>query len=301
MKTKPIKYAILFTLFMLISFTSCQKSEDDFDAAGTFEATEITVSSEVMGKILTFEIQEGDLVDENQQVGIIDSVQLYLKKLQLEANQKSLQSRRPDVQKQIAALEQQISTAKFERKRVENLVNANAMNTKQLDDVNAQIKLLESQLSASKSTLKTTIDGIKGDDNALDIQVKQIEDQLVKCRITSPIKGVVLVKYSEKGELTNPGKALFKVADISNMTLRAYITSDQLTQIKLGQKVKVMADFGENQKEYNGVVSWISSKSEFTPKTIETKDERANLVYATKINVQNDGYLKIGMYGNVKF
>ena len=302
MNTKFSYNNAFWGIVIFFTLSSCVKSESDFDAAGTFEATEIVVSSEAMGKIMQFDIVEGQTVSENQIVGFIDSTQLYLKKRQLTASQKGLQSRRPDIQKQIAAIQQQIITAKSERTRIENLVKANAVNAKQLDDVNAQIAVLEKQLTATKSTLETTNNGITGDNEALQIQVEQIEDQLDKCRISSPIEGTVLTKYAEKGELAAVGKALFKVADINNMILRAYITNSQLTEIKIGQKVKVFADSGDDkQKEYVGIINWISSKSEFTPKTIATRDERANMVYAVKIKVKNDGFLKIGMYGNIEF
>ena len=310
MKTKNKKQAIflrnscrigLLATIVSIFLVSCSNSDGDVDASGTFETTEIIVSTESMGKIMQLNVEEGQQLNFNQRVGYIDTTQLYLKKLQLVASKKALQSRRPDIQKQIAALEQQIETAKTERKRVENLVKAEASTTKQLDDANAQIKVLEKQLEATKSSLENTRNSILGDNEALQIQIEQIEDQLQKCYITSPISGVVLTKYAEQGELATPGKALFKIGDVTNMILRAYVTSDQLTQIALGQKVKVYADYGEDRKEYEGVVSWISSKSEFTPKTIQTRDERANLVYAVKINIKNDGLLKIGMYGNVKF
>ncbi|HNZ84810.1 MAG: HlyD family efflux transporter periplasmic adaptor subunit [Paludibacteraceae bacterium] len=310
MKTKNKKQAIflrnscrigLLATIVSIFLVSCSNSDGDVDASGTFETTEIIVSTESMGKIMQLNVEEGQQLNFNQRVGYIDTTQLYLKKLQLVASKKALQSRRPDIQKQIAALEQQIETAKTERKRVENLVKAEASTTKQLDDANAQIKVLEKQLEATKSSLENTSNSILGDNEALQIQIEQIEDQLQKCYITSPISGVVLTKYAEQGELATPGKALFKIGDVTNMILRAYVTSDQLTQIALGQKVKVYADYGEDRKEYEGVVSWISSKSEFTPKTIQTRDERANLVYAVKINIKNDGLLKIGMYGNVKF
>lgn len=310
MKTKNKKQAIflrnscrigLLATIVSIFLVSCSNSDGDVDASGTFETTEIIVSTESMGKIMQLNVEEGQQLNFNQRVGYIDTTQLYLKKLQLVASKKALQSRRPDIQKQIAALEQQIETAKTERKRVENLVKAEASTTKQLDDANAQIKVLEKQLEATKSSLENTSNSILGDNEALQIQIEQIEDQLQKCYITSPISGVVLTKYAEQGELATPGKALFKIGDVTNMILRAYVTSDQLTQIALGQKVKVYADYCEDRKEYEGVVSWISSKSEFTPKTIQTRDERANLVYAVKINIKNDGLLKIGMYGNVKF
>lgn len=297
--TKMLLLSGVLSLSMLT--TSCKSKEDECDASGSFEATEIIVSSEVNGKILQFDVQEGQYLTENQQVGSIDSVQLVLREKQLLASKKGLISRRPDVQKQIATLNQQIVTAKTEQKRVENLVKANAANQKQLDDVNAQVALLEKQLDAQKSTLESTNSGITQDSEALQIQIEQLRDQVQKCKIVSPISGTVLVKYAEKGEITMQGKALFKVADIDNMVLRAYVTSDQLTQIKIGQQVVVSADFGEKTREYKGTIAWISSKAEFTPKTIATRDERANMVYAIKVNVKNDGFLKIGMYGNVTF
>ena len=294
-----MKKIICFISALLI-FISCNRNEEQCDASGTFEATEIMVSTEVSGKIVQFDAREGQLLVQGQVVGIIDSMQLYLKKQQLLAGMNALKARRPDVSKQIAALEQQITTAKSEKKRIENLVEANAANPKVLDDVNAQISVLEKQLLAQKSTLDISNRGLTEDLVSMEILVEQTNDQLNKCRIASPIDGTLLVKHAEAGELAMPGKALFKVADLENMTLRAYITSDQLTQLKIGQTVKVYADFGNDTREYPGVVSWISGKAEFTPKTIQTKNERENLVYAVKITVKNDGYLKIGMYGQIK-
>ena len=301
MKTKSLTTVCMSTLLGLIGLTSCQQSTIKPDASGTFETTEVIVSAEGTGQILDFTVEEGMALTEGQLVGHIDSTQLYLKKLQLKANQKALLSRRPDMQKQLATLEQQLATARIEKRRIENLVKDNAVATKQLDDVNAQIALLEKQITATKSTLSTTIDGITGDNNALEIQLEQLEDQLNKCRITAPISGTVLAKYAEKGELATTGKTLFKLGDTNQMILRAYVTNDQLSTIKIGQKVRVFADYGKGNKEYEGVITWISNKAEFTPKTIQTRDERANLVYALKISVKNDGYIKIGMYGDVKF
>lgn len=302
LKNQALKYKLLLGIALLAGFTSCKKSDGNYDAAGNFETTEVIVSAEGSGKLLSFDIEEGQVLQANQVIGAIDSVQLNLRKKQLLATEKSILVRRPDVQKQIAALEQQIATAKTEKKRIENLLKANATNQKQLDDANAQIAVLEKQLIAQKTTLQTTNQGITDDSESLKLQVAQIEDQLNKCRIASPITGTVLVKYTEKGELVMPGKALFKIADTDHMILRAYVTSNQLSQLKIGQTVKVSSDFGADKtRDYSGTVAWISSKSEFTPKTIETRDERANLVYAIKIDVKNDGLLKIGMYGNVKF
>ena len=296
-----IRYG-LFALALSTLFVSCGKSNDDADTSGTFEATEVIVSAEGTGEILSFNVQEGQSLSANDLVGTIDSTQLYLRKQQIIYSKKSLLSRRPDIKKQIAALEQQIATAKTEHKRYENLVKANAANQKQVDDINAQIALLEKQLDAQKTTLVTGNQGINEDSEGVTLQIAQIEDQLNKCRIISPITGTVLVKYAEMGEVVAPGKALFKIADINNMILRAYVTADQLTQLKIGQKVKVTSDFGKDKnREYAGTIAWISDKAEFTPKTIQTRDERANLVYAVKINVKNDGLLKIGMYGDVHF
>lgn len=301
MKTTSLYPLILAFSTLLAGFSSCSQSGINPDASGTFETTEILVSAEGMGKILELNAEEGMLLAENQVVGYIDSTQVYLKIRQLKATQNALLSRRPDVSKQIAAIEQQLATARTEKKRIENLVRDNAIGTKQLDDINGQIALLEKQLVATKSSLSTTLDGISGDSEALLIQLEQLQDQLEKCKIKSPIKGMVLAKYAEKGELANSGKVLFKIADTNNMILRSYITNNQLSTIKIGQEVKVFADYGDGAKEYTGTITWISNKSEFTPKTIQTRDERANLVYAVKISVKNDGYIKIGMYGDVTF
>lgn len=292
--------------YFLIGFSvaavlvSCNSNKSSFDASGVFEATEVIVSSEGSGKILNFNVSEGQEINAGDMVGCIDTVQLYLRKLQLHANIKAVQSRRPDIKAQIAAITEQIATAGIEKKRVENLLQANAANKKQLDDINAQIAVLNKQLEARKSTLSITSNGINEESSVLEIQVAQIQDQLQKYRIINPINGTVLTKYTEQSEVTAPGKALYKIADTKNMILRAYITSGQLTLLKIGQKVKVLADYGDKgYKEYQGTVSWISSKSEFTPKTIQTRDERANLVYAIKVAVPNDGYIKIGMYGGL--
>lgn len=281
---------------------ACGDGNPHYNATGTFEATEVIVSAEGTGKLLHFDVEEGTQVTANQNIGLIDTVQLYLKKLQLKASMKSVDSQRPDLAKQIAATKQQIATAQREKKRVENLLVAGAANRKQLDDWDAQIALLERQLTAQTSSLQNSTNSLTEQGNAVGIQVAQVEDQLMKCYISSPIKGTVLAKYAEAGELASVGKPLFKVADVEDMYLRAYITSEQLAQVKLGDQVKVYSDYGTGkQKEYPGKVTWISDRSEFTPKTILTENERANLVYAVKIAVKNDGFLKIGMYGGVKW
>lgn len=287
---------------LLALFSACGNGAPKYDATGTFETTEVLVSAEASGRLLYFDIEEGMLLKAGEEVGVVDTVQLYLKKLQLEASLKSVEEQRPDILKQVAATKEQISAAQRERNRVENLLKVGAANQKQLDDAEDQLEVLRKQLVAQNSTLSNSHQSLTWQSSSVGIQVAQVEDQLKKCHITSPITGTVLAKYAEAGELTAMGTPLFKVADTEQMYLRAYITSEQLSQVKLGQKVTVFSDYGTDEhKQYPGVVTWISDTSEFTPKTILTKNERANLVYAVKIAVHNDGLLKIGMYGGVEF
>lgn len=294
--TKNIVYASIILLL-----TACGKGNGDYDASGVFETTEVIVSAEANGKIMQLNFIEGQQVEQGKALGYIDTVQLYLKKMQLLTNTSAIKSGRVDIPRQIAAIKQQIAIQKNEQKRFENLVKANAANQKQLDDINAQILVLERQLTAQTELLENSNKNISEQSSGLSVQVAQINDQIQKSIISSPINGTILSKYAEQGELATQGRALFKVADIEHMFLRAYITASQLTQVKIGQAVKVYADFGEKEmKEYSGTITWISDNSEFTPKTIQTRDERANLVYAVKVAVKNDGYLKYGMYGELK-
>lgn len=275
-------------------------TEAEFDAQGTFEATEVVVSSEATGRILNFEVEEGMAVEANQMVGAIDSVQLHLQRKQLVAQQSALLDSRPDVKKQVAALHEQIAKQNEELRRVENMLKDGAATKKQKDDIEAQVKILERQLDATLSTLDKNTSTINNNSAALEAQIAALDDRISKCRIISPVGGTVLVKYAEAGELASVGKPLMKIADLDNIYLRAYFTSDQLAKVNLGDEVKVVADFGgEERYDYTGRVAWISSESEFTPKTIQTKDSRANLVYAVKIAVENDGRLKIGLAGEV--
>ena len=286
----------------LLSLAACNRGDGDFDATGTIEATEILVSSEANGKIMELNIEEGDRLDAGALIGYVDSTQLYLKKMQLSAGLRSVDIRKPDIRKQIAALKQQIATARTEQQRMENLVKAKAGNQKQVDDIVNNIKYLQKQLDAQYSTLNKTTGGADAEAEGILYQIMQLDDQLQKSRIVNPQAGTVLVKYAEPGEVTAAGKPLYKIADTDLLYLRVYITSDQLSTLKQGQTVRVFADYGENdRREYPGTITWISDKSEFTPKGIQTKDERANLVYAIKIAVKNDGYLKIGQYGETVF
>ena len=289
-------------LVLALVMTACGKGNKVYDASGVFESTEVTVSAEGNGKIMSLDLQEGDRLEAGAVVGCIDTVQLYLSKIQLEASRRAVGSGRLNISRQIAALESQIAKQRQELDRFTKLEQAGASNRKQVEDIQAQLDILERQLAAQKESLQNTNSNVSGQADALEAQMAQLEDRIRKCVITSPVSGTVLAKYSEAGELAVQGRALFKVADLESIRLRAYITADQLTNVKLGQAVKVYADQGTSgRKEYDGTLIWISDKAEFTPKTIQTRDERANLVYAVKIAVKNDGLIKLGMYGEVKF
>ncbi len=290
---------ILF--FALAAAAAACGRETDLDATGTFEATEITVSAEASGRILRFDAEEGDRLEAGRPVGEIDTVQLWLQRRQLERRQASVRSGRPDVEKQLAALREQIAQQQTERRRVASLLEDGAATIKQLDDIDAQLKILQGQLAAQLSTLESSVSAIDENASALDLQIAQIDDRLRKCRIASPVAGTVLAKYAEAGEVVAAGRPLMKVADLETLYLRAYFTSEQLAGLCLGDEVVVTADFGGDARfDYPGRITWIASESEFTPKTIQTRDSRANLVYAVKIAVRNDGRLKIGLYGEVR-
>jgi HlyD family secretion protein len=289
--------------FQLLFFlTACNDNKVSFDASGSFEAEETIISSEATGTIKQFDMEEGQTLRAGQAIGYVDSTQLYLKKKQLLAQTKATTSRKPNVSTQLAALQSQLTTAQKEKVRITNLVQGEAAPQKKLDDINAQIDVLRKQIEAQKSSLDISTESISSDVLPLQVQIEQLNDQLAKCKIINPTNGTVLTKYAETNEMTATGKPLYKIADLSNIILRVYITSNQLTQVKLNQKVKVLTDDGKGgYKETEGTVTWINDKAEFTPKTIQTKDERANLVYAIKVKVKNNGSYKIGMYGEIKF
>lgn len=300
-ETDNMKRSFAYPLLVLLA-ASCVEGNKAYDASGVFESTEVTVSAEGNGKILSLDLQEGDRLEAGQIVGCIDTVQLHLSEIQLEASRRAVGSGRLDISRQIAALESQIGKQRQELDRFTKLEKAGASNRKQVEDIQAQIETLERQLAAQEESLNSSNRNVSGQADALEAQIEQIRDRIRKCVITSPVAGTVLAKYSEAGEFAALGRALFKVADIDNIRLRAYITADQLTILKLGQHVMVFADQGSSgRKEYAGTLIWISDKAEFTPKTIQTRDERANLVYAVKIAVENDGLIKLGMYGDIKF
>ncbi|MBR6884616.1 MAG: HlyD family efflux transporter periplasmic adaptor subunit [Prevotella sp.] len=293
---------LYFGILTLFFFSSCKEKEKEYDATGTFEATETTVFAEQSGALLTFSVNEGENIEANMEVGLIDTTQTWLKIQQLHATKEVYRSQKPDMERQIAATRQQLVKARQDEQRYRELVADGAAPSKMLDDASSQVKVLQRQLDAQISSLSTSSRALDKQTAAAEVQVSQLRDQLRKCHIITPTKGTVLEKYVERGEFVSIGKPLFKMADTENMYMRAYVTSAQLQNIKIGQQVKVFADYGNNQrKEYQGTISWISSRSEFTPKTILTDDERADLVYAIKVAIKNDGFVKIGMYGQVKF
>lgn len=305
--------------FLLLAFSptlfiACAGKDTGADATGTFEADEVIVSSEVPGKLLSFNIEEGAVLAKDSVVGKVDALNISLQKEQIDASITALNDKTADVKPQIRLLEQQIAVQQSqmdnllqEKNRVTALVKADAATTKQLDDINYQITVLGNQMKVTRQQIAVQLNavatqnrGILSEAKPLSKRAEQLNDQLQRSRIVNPINGTVLTKYAQEGEVTAAGKALYKIADLSTITLRAYLTAVQLPQVKLGQKVKVRVDDGAKKyKDYEGVISWVSDKAEFTPKTIQTKEERANLVYAIKVKVRNDGYLKIGMYGEV--
>jgi HlyD family secretion protein len=296
MKKISLPFAMLLT-----GMISCNQTETKYDASGTFEAVETIVSAQGSGAIKELNLEEGQVLKVGQVVGYIDSVQLYLKKKQLEAQIRATLSGKPDIAAQTASLEEQLRQAKREQLRNENLLKDDAATKKQLDDANTQVDVINKQIAALQSSLSITTANLTDQARPLSVQIEQINDQLDKCRIINEVNGTVLTKYAEASEVTDVGKPIYKIAELDTIILRAYITGDQIPHVRIGQEVKVLVDSTKDTyKNYTGVVEWVSDKAEFTPKTIQTKDERADLVYAVKIRVKNDGLLKIGMYGEIK-
>ena len=306
------KYSVLVVMVIIFS---CNKNENNSDASGAFEADEVIVSSELSGKILSFNVQEGLQIPKDSVIGIVDAKNISLQQEQVEASIKALNEKTSNVQPQVRLLQNQLSVQQsqlnnllHEKTRIENLLKADAATGKQLDDINYQIDVARKQIAVTQQQINVQLNNtstqnrsILSEADPLKKRVAQLQDQVQKANIVNPVSGTVITKYAEPGEITAAGKALYKIADLSSLNLRAYITGEQLSQVKLGQVVKVLIDAGAKKfKEYNGSIIWISDKAEFTPKTIQTKEERANLVYAIKVKVKNDGYLKIGMYGEVK-
>ncbi|EIA08475.1 HlyD family secretion protein [Flavobacterium frigoris] len=279
------------SLLILSSLFSCNNNDDKADGYGNFEAPEITISAEANGKLTSFPIEEGAILEPNTQVGLVDTIQLYLNKQQLIASRNTIFSKSKNVLSQDQVLQEQLKTTLIEKKRIENMFAENAATKRQVDEVTGKVNVLKEQIKS----VGTQNAPITNEAKSIDVQIEKIEDQISKSKIINPIKGTVLAKYAEPNEITAFGKPLYKIADISEMTLRVYVSETQLPKIKIGQNVTVKIDSGTKMTNYTGTISWISSSAEFTPKIIQTKEERVNLVYAVKVKVKNDGSLKIGM------
>lgn len=295
-----MKKIFIFITFLII--TGCSSGEIKTHASGVFETDDVIISSKSMGEITSLNVNEGDMLQKGTLVGQIDSTQLQLQKKTLENAIVSAESKIVNVEVQLAPLDEEVNKYKQEVERFKRLVASSAANKKQLDDVTSAFNAARKQREATYDTLTKSNTVILNEINGLKIQIAQIDDNIKKSLIYAPMDGMVLTKYANVFEFAQMGKPLFKMADISTLILRAYVTGDILTQVKVGDEAKIFADFGKNNvKEYSGKITWISEKAEFTPKTIPTRDERSNLVYAVKITVQNDGYLRKGMYGEVIF
>jgi HlyD family secretion protein len=294
-----MKRTFIYLIIIASLAVSCGNSKE-FDATGNFESTEIIVSSEAVGKLITLNVNEGDLVKQDSVIGYVDSTQLFFQKERIIKSIDAVGAKMSDIPLQTASIKQQIKNLEIERHRAENLVSKNVGNQKQLDEINYQIEVLNKQLAAGVNTMSKANISISKERESLLSQIEVLNDQLSKTKIKSPISGTIITKYIQAGELLTIGKPIFKIADINEMILRVYLSADVMTKVKIGQNVKVFVDFGDESKEYVGVISWISPKAEFTPKTIQTKDERENLVYAAKVIVKNDGFIKIGMFGEIQ-
>lgn len=284
-----------------ICLAGCGNKNIDFDACGQIDATKVTVSAESSGKLISFTVEEGDLVSKGEMTGAVDSVQTFLQKQELVRRKEGALTRIVDIPLQMKPLEAQLASNEADLKRFRDLLAKNAGTAKQVDDMEAQIAILEGQISAQKDSYRKNNSGIANEIATYEVQIAKAEDQLAKCRIMSPVSGTVLTKYAEEGETVTVGQSLYEVADLENVYVRAYFTTSQLSGIKLGDKVRVIPDDGTpSPKEYEGVISWISSDAEFTPKNIQTRDERADMVYAVKVLLKNDGAVRLGMYAYVR-
>lgn len=297
-----MKHSLNFLILILpLLFAGCSDGSDDFDACGQIEAVDVVVSAESNGKIISLDVPEGAVLAKGECVGVIDSVQIYLQKMELISRKQNAVSRIVDIKKQLAPQKSRLENLMVDKERYVNLLAKDAGTQKQVDDIEFQIAVSKGEIDAQTQTYRNNNSGVESELAMYDVQIAQKEDMLRKCRIVSPVAGTVLTRYVEEGETVTSGKPIFRIADMNDVYVRAYFTTAQLADIKLGSKVKVYPDDGSNKlKEYEGTVTWISEQAEFTPKNIQTRDDRADLVYAVKISIANDGYMKLGMYAYVK-
>lgn len=287
---KQIQTISILSLSLLTLF-SCTEQNDRADGYGNFEATETTISAESNGKLMAFNVEEGQQLTQGSFIGYIDTIPLALKREQLAVSKELIASKSRGVLSQINVLNAQLEAAEVNKVRVENLIKENAGTQKQLDDINGEMAVIRQQIKSIEIQNAPVMTELK----SIDVQIKQINDQIEKSKIINPIDGTVLVKYAEPNEVTAFGKPLYKIANISILELRVYVSETQLSSIKIGQEVEVKIDTNEAMESLTGTITWVASEAEFTPKIIQTKEERVALVYAVKVKVKNDGRLKIGM------
>lgn len=297
-----MKHSLNFLILILpLLFAGCSDGSDDFDACGQIEAVDVVVSAESNGKIISLDVPEGAVLAKGECVGVIDSVQIYLQKMELISRKQNAAIRIVDIKKQLAPQKSRLENLMVDKERYVNLLAKDAGTQKQVDDIEFQIAVSKGEIDAQTQTYQNNNSGVESELAMYDVQIAQKEDMLRKCRIVSPVAGTVLTRYVEEGETVTSGKPIFRIADMNDVYVRAYFSTSQLADLKIGSKVKVYPDDGSNKlKEYEGTVTWISEQAEFTPKNIQTRDDRADLVYAVKISIANDGYLKLGMYAYVK-
>ena len=285
----------IIPIIILGSFISCNNDNTKADGYGNFEATEVTISAEANGKLEFLNLEEGDVLKPKTLVGLVDTLQLYYSKQQLIASKSTINSKSRNVLSQIAVLQSQLKTATIEKNRIQNMFSENAATQRQVDEIDGKVNVIKEQIKSVKTQNAPIINEVE----SINVQIEKVNDQIAKSKIINPIKATVLAKYAEASEITSFGKPLYKIADLSVMTLRVYISETQLAQIKLNQKVTVKIDDDKAMKSYEGRISWISAVAEFTPKIVQTKEERGKLVYAVKEDVNNDGSLTIGTPGEM--
>jgi len=290
--------ANLILLLTLVFLSACNKNTAEVDAYGNFEADETLVSAEIAGKILSFNISEGETLKQNQTIGLVDTIMYALQLNELEAYYPKINSNLANIDAQKGIVLQQKENLETDLKRIENMKSTGAATQKQYDDIIGNLKVIDKKVEAYQAQKNA----IKEELQITIAKEQLIKEQLNKCRIKNPTKGTVIEKYAEQGEITAPGKPLYKIADLDKIILRAYVSGSQIHAIKLNQACNILIDKGEKDYlEFNGKVEWIANKAEFTPKIIQTKEERVNMVYAIKIAVKNDGSIKMGMPGEVIF
>jgi HlyD family secretion protein len=292
-----MKYTRYLLSFLLLPVVACNQQDNNADAYGNFEAIEVVVSAETSGRVLSFLPKEGATLQKNQVTVVLDSTQLYLQKVRLESGFATLGSRIATLEAQVHASRVQLQNLEREKRRIDRLVEGGAATSKQQEDMNGQVAFMEAQIAATESQKASVF----SEQKTLEVQISQVEDQIQKCTVRNPIDGVMLTKYKEQGEMATPGQPLYKIADMRELTLRAYVSGHQLSSVQIGGSVTVRFDKEQEMGKTTGVVSWVSPRAEFTPKIIQTKEERVNLVYAIKVLVPNDGSLKLGMPGEVLF